>query len=114
MLQETRMQPSSTVRSPTGFTAHALNRRRSADNIENPWGGVATLVRDGLESRVNGIVLFNTYIIPESSRTDWTQWADLHPWDALAQSIRLATTLDIPFVSPHEGVASWNYALSSA
>ncbi|KAJ4500108.1 hypothetical protein C8R41DRAFT_914582 [Lentinula lateritia] len=36
MLQETRIQPSSTIRSPTGFTAHALNRRRSADNIENP------------------------------------------------------------------------------
>ncbi|KAJ3858359.1 hypothetical protein EV359DRAFT_87853 [Lentinula novae-zelandiae] len=112
LLQETRLQRHSTIHCPCGFSAYTRNRRTLHTDIENPWGGVATLVRDGLQCQVrldlcgpdilaveiNAVVFFNVYILPESSRTDWTEWAELHPWDSLAQCIRLAVALDIPFV----------------
>ncbi|KAJ3897479.1 hypothetical protein F5879DRAFT_995980 [Lentinula edodes] len=84
LLQETRLQSETCMKTPPGFISFVRNRRHLDNDLENPWGGVATLVRNNLHCRlhqdlsspdllvvdVNGTLIRNVYIPPESSRTN--------------------------------------------
>ncbi|KAJ4487023.1 Endonuclease/exonuclease/phosphatase [Lentinula edodes] len=113
LLQEIRLQSESCMKTPPGYLSFVRNRRRLDNDIENPWGGVATLVRENLDCflcqdlsspdllvvEVNGTLIRNVYIPPESSCTNWQDWSDINPWDAFVENTHLIMQLDMPSVT---------------
>ncbi|KAJ3902608.1 Endonuclease/exonuclease/phosphatase [Lentinula edodes] len=101
LLQEIRPQSESCMKTPLGFISF------------NPWGGVATLVRDNLDCllrqdlsspdllvvEVNGTLIRNIYIPPESSHTNWLDWSDINPWDAFVENTHLLMQIDMPTIT---------------
>ncbi|KAJ3845675.1 hypothetical protein EV368DRAFT_90298 [Lentinula lateritia] len=112
LLQETRLQSETCMKTPPGFTSFVRNRCRLDNNLANPWGGVATLVRDCLHCRlrqdlsspdllvfdVNGTLIRNVYIPPKSSWTNWRDWSDVDPWTAFVENTLVLMQLDTPSI----------------
>ncbi|THU95067.1 hypothetical protein K435DRAFT_859919 [Dendrothele bispora CBS 962.96] len=110
LIQETHLYESELLQALEGFTSFSRPQRSSS--LDSPWGGVATLVRDGYNAKireefcgpdlltveVNGTLFFNSYILPENTRTDWNTWTDVHPREALQDAIELARDWDLPFI----------------
>ncbi|KAJ3803541.1 hypothetical protein F5876DRAFT_85078 [Lentinula aff. lateritia] len=113
LFQETCLQSETCMKTPPGFTLFVHNRRRLDNDLENPWGGIATLVRDCLHCRlcqdlsspdllvvdVNGTLIRNVYIPPESSRTNWRDWSDVDPWTAFVENTLILMQLNTPSIT---------------
>jgi exonuclease III len=107
--QETHLYPDEVWHPPDYYTM--FSQPRPTDFFDDPWGGVATFVRADLHAHlwddlcgpdvvtveVEGILFINAYVLPRSTRTDWSQWTDVHPWDALKDICTRAATLNKPF-----------------
>jgi ribonuclease HI/exonuclease III len=102
--QETHLRPQQhdTVRLPDGYSILCRTRRPKSDFAKS-WGGVATVSNsarvpsrlredlsgpDFMAMQVGDIILYNDYILPES--TNWAGDLDRDPCLALASSIALA------------------------
>ncbi|KAJ7712283.1 hypothetical protein B0H16DRAFT_1479531 [Mycena metata] len=105
LFQETHLRPQQedTVQLPPGYSILSRTRRPKA-SFDSSWGGVAAIFRSTLQVQyrqdlsgpdfmvlqLNKLLIFNVYLLPESSQ--WTGVLEKDPCEALAGSLALAYT----------------------
>ncbi|PPQ69330.1 hypothetical protein CVT26_002562 [Gymnopilus dilepis] len=81
--------------------------------LSQNWGGVGAFIKRGIPFQelhdlcgpdfmaiqVHDHILFNAYILPPNTKTDISQWTDIHPWEAFQVALRRAADYNLPVLA---------------
>ncbi|KAJ3749750.1 hypothetical protein EV360DRAFT_89702 [Lentinula raphanica] len=87
------------MKTPPGFSCYVRNRRRLDDDLKSPRLCPDLCEPDILVVEVDSVLFRNCYILPESSRSDWTAWSDKSPWDSFFDNTLACLQFNLPLIS---------------